>query len=432
MNLNNILDNDIKAWNLDSLSKEYFDKYSNNKVIKNLQTPCYIIDKNKLEKNINNIKEDYYKFFKKDKLDIYYPIKINNHKFILNKMIENNIWLEVASIDEYKLALELWSSKILYYAPWKTKEDLLYFIENCTNNHIIHLDSFFELDKISNLVNILKKKINIWVRIYTDDFWEWQKYWINLNHLKDFIIKSNKNKFLNFLWIHFHTSRNKTSEIYTKTIKNIWIYFKTLNKKILSQIKYIDFWWWFEKNWIEWTYYKWTIKWQTEKLLWNLNNINWNKIIILESQKTKEYFRDIFFSIKNNILPLFWADIKFITEPWRIFVSDVMHILSRIVDVKNVEDNIVILDSWVNMIWWQRWEFEYFPVINLSSNKIWNNQNSLIYWNLCTTWDHWWYYCYTDKKLKQNDLLLISNQGTLSYSLAQNFFINKLPKTYIV
>ena len=347
-------------------------------------------------------------------------------------MIINWIWLEVASIDEYKLAIDLYSENILYYAPWKTLSDLNFFVKKSNINHIIHIDSFSELYKLINILDKKKKIINIWVRINTDDFWDWQKYWINILELAKFIDKSKESEFIKFKWIHFHTSRNKNSDIYVKTFEKIGNYLSRIDKKYLENIDYIDFWGWFEKTDIEWTYFKSTNKWQLMNLLWKLSAKNTNDILILKSFSIDLYLKDIKDSLEKNIFPILWKKIKFFTEPWRIFVSDIMHILSKVVDVKDSLNNIVILDSWVNMIWWQRAEFEYFPVINLSSNGLILNQKALIYWNLCTTWDHWWYYCYTQDKLKENDLILLSNQWTLSYSLAQNFFINKIPQVYIL
>jgi diaminopimelate decarboxylase len=81
----------------------------------------------------------------------------------------------------------------------------------------------------------------------------------------------------------------------------------------------------------------------------------------------------------------------------------------------------------VNMVGWQRYEYEYFPLVNISHPSP-NEINCNVWGNLCTTWDIWGYYCYASK-FKEGDLIVVPNQGTLTYSLAQNF-INKIPNVY--
>ena len=86
-----------------------------------------------------------------------------------------------------------------------------------------------------------------------------------------------------------------------------------------------------------------------------------------------------------------------------------------------------ILDGGVNMVGWQRFEYEYFPVINLSEPS--NREFEVNVWgNLCTTWDTWGYYMY-GSGVSPGDCVVIPNQGALTYSLAQSF-INKIPAVY--
>jgi diaminopimelate decarboxylase len=48
--------------------------------------------------------------------------------------------------------------------------------------------------------------------------------------------------------------------------------------------------------------------------------------------------------------------------------------------------------------------------------------------NLCTTWDIWGYHVYGGE-LSQGDIVVVPNQGALTYSLAQSF-INEIPEVY--
>jgi diaminopimelate decarboxylase len=102
-----------------------------------------------------------------------------------------------------------------------------------------------------------------------------------------------------------------------------------------------------------------------------------------------------------------------------------MHIVLSVVDIK--DETNVILGGGVNMVGWQRFEYEYFPLINISSPS--KKEIKCNMWgHLCTTWDIWGYFCYSGK-FKKGDIIVVPNQGALTYSLAQNF-IYSIPQVY--
>ena len=102
-----------------------------------------------------------------------------------------------------------------------------------------------------------------------------------------------------------------------------------------------------------------------------------------------------------------------------------MYIVLSVADKKN--ENNVVLNGGVNMVGCQRFEHEYFPLINISSPS--KKEIRCNMWgNLCTTWDIWGYFCYASK-LKENDVIIVPNQGALTYSLAQDF-IQPIPPVY--
>ena len=102
-----------------------------------------------------------------------------------------------------------------------------------------------------------------------------------------------------------------------------------------------------------------------------------------------------------------------------------MHIVLSVADIKDKEN--CILNGGVNMVGWQRFEKEYFPLVNIThpSKK---ERQCRMWGNLCTTWDIWGYYYY-GSKLGQKDIIIVPYQGALTYSLAQTF-INDIPAVY--
>jgi diaminopimelate decarboxylase len=117
------------------------------------------------------------------------------------------------------------------------------------------------------------------------------------------------------------------------------------------------------------------------------------------------------------------VDCLFYAEPGRWLCNDAMHILLTVVDKKS--EDLVITDGGTNIIGWERFETDYFPVINLSRPSK-SEHKCFILGSLCTPHDVWGY-GYFGKGIEPGDLLLIPNQGAYTYSLRQEF-IKPLPE----
>ena len=85
---------------------------------------------------------------------------------------------------------------------------------------------------------------------------------------------------------------------------------------------------------------------------------------------------------------------------------------------------VVITDGGTNAIGWERFETDYFPVINLSRPDV-RERECLVAGSLCTPHDLWGY-SYFGEDIQRGDILLIPNQGAYTYSLRQEF-IKPLP-----
>ena len=94
-----------------------------------------------------------------------------------------------------------------------------------------------------------------------------------------------------------------------------------------------------------------------------------------------------------------------------------MHILLRVVDKK--ADDLVVTDGGTNIVGWERFETDYFPVINLSRPSL-TERNCMIFGSLCTPHDIWGY-GYFGEGIEPGDVLMIPSQGAYTYSLRQQF-----------
>ncbi len=394
-------------------------------ISKKVQTPFYVFDQAGFNSHVSKFTEIFTKYI--PDLSIFYAMKLNHHPFFIKEAVRLGLNLDVASIRELKIALKYKPQKIIYFSPGKTIRDLEYIVK--TNYDIyINVDSFSELRKLGEITNNLNKKIKVGVRIYIPEHGAWSKYGIKLSDLKSFWETSNKNyPNINLQGIHFHTSRNKTAKNYVTTIKSISRYLKkNFSREELNQIKYIDFGGGFDTSETEGIYPSKTPLGQLFSIIGQVTNKKVkfkDKYYLINAITLEEYALQISSVINKYLRP--YINAEYFTEPGRFLCNDYMHIVLSVSDVKN-EKNIVV-DGGVNLVGWQRFEYEYFPLVNLTRPSL-QERKCTVYGNLCTTWDLWGYYIYSDQ-ICEKDTILVPYQGALTYSLAQTF-INPIAKVY--
>jgi len=114
-------------------------------------------------------------------------------------------------------------------------------------------------------------------------------------------------------------------------------------------------------------------------------------------------------------------------EPGRWLCHEAMHILVTVVDRK--ARDLVITDAGTNAVGWERFENDFFPVINLTRPST-SEHECLVAGSLCTPHDLWGY-SYFGEDIQPGDVLLIPNQGAYTYSLRQRF-IKPLPRVIMM
>ncbi|MBU3841449.1 MAG: hypothetical protein IAA47_00370 [Candidatus Fusobacterium pullicola] len=131
----------------------------------NISTPYFLIDKEKLDVNFNEL----YKAFKSkwSNLIIGYSIKTNSLPWIISYFKEKGAYAEVVSKDEFELAkaLNFSLNKIIYNGPIKSKESLY---EALNGESIVNIDSFTEIEWLKKEKPLNKKKWKIGIRINFD------------------------------------------------------------------------------------------------------------------------------------------------------------------------------------------------------------------------------------------------------------------------
>ena len=145
---------------------------------------------------------------------------------------------------------------------------------------------------------------------------------------------------------------------------------------------------------------------------------------ILDAVPIEEYAQAIGESIDKYLRPI--KDFEYYTEPGRVIVNNAFHVALKVIDVKS--DNCVITDGGTNIIGFERFEFDYFPLINISNP--YQEDGSLeeiecgVYGSLCMPQDYWGLRIYSGK-IQEDDLIVVPYQGALTYANMNDFIKGK-------
>ncbi len=116
--------------------------------INKIQTPCYVLEEDKLLHNIKTFKEALNNRFNNNILG--YSVKTNSTPVLLDYINKEGCYAEVVSYHEYSLALSCGfkANRIVYNGPLKNKETFLHAIQN---GAYVNIDSKRELDWLCDL-----------------------------------------------------------------------------------------------------------------------------------------------------------------------------------------------------------------------------------------------------------------------------------------
>jgi diaminopimelate decarboxylase len=390
---------------------------------KKYPTPFYLFDPKELQQSLDSYQNAFRHYLPKS--SFYYALKVNYHPLVIEKVLKNGFGLDVSSGQELKIALKNRAKKIIFTGPGKTKEELslaLKYREKVTLN----IDSFDELARLNALLNHSSKTIRAGIRVWPKNEASWNKFGIPLADLKKFWNLAKKQPKLKLEGLHFHQSWNYDATANLNFQKELSVYLKNnFSSADRSQIKFIDFGGgqrpqrlegYFPEHYPQGELIRLAADYLDKKPKFSY------RYFITDSATLEDQAKSISSGIKKNLQPL--VDCEYYFEPGRIICNNSLHIVLKIMDLKK---DFAIADGGINIVGWERFEFDYFPLIDLTHPS----QKEIefkIFGSLCMPQDCWGNYCYASK-VKINDVILVPYQGALTYSIAQNF-IKPIPKTY--
>lgn len=382
--------------------------------------PFYVLDRNALVQRT----AEFRKAFEKRLPDtaFFYAMKSNNCAQLIKTILGANFGLDVSSGEELKLALTLCATAIIFSGPGKNDTELELAVMNNQRVTVL-MDSFGELKRLGTIAKRHKKTIRTGVRLTTNPDGLWKKFGILPGELNRFIAESKKYDHIRLEGIQFHTSWNMTPDKQVAFIRNLGATLVKIPMADLRAIRFMDIGggYWPEPG--EWLQPEGTPQGLLKKAA-GIGSIDDSSHYVIPASPLDDFAEMLSMAIRTHIHSLIPCTICF--EPGRWICHDAMHLMLGVVDKKS--DDLVITDGGTNAIGWERFETDYFPVINLSRPSL-QEKRCYILGSLCTPRDIWGY-AYFGETIEPGDTLMIPSQGAYTYSLRQQF-IKAVPEVVV-
>jgi len=383
--------------------------------------PLYVLERSVLTERAKQFRDA----FRHHLVDMgfYYAVKSNNHPEVSRTLLQAGMGLDVSSGPELEMALELGAADIIFSGPGKTDAEL-HLAVSAAERVTILIDSFGELARLAAIARSHGKTVRAGVRLTTNPHGLWRKFGILPEQLVPFLEQVRECGGIEFRGLQFHTSWNLSPAAQIDFIRLLGQVLAGLDPAAREQIRFIDIGGGYWPSQGEWLQEEGTPVGRLRKEL-GLEQESRQNHYRLPAESIETFATRLSDAVRSYILPLTPCRICF--EPGRWLCNDAMHLLISVVDKKC--DDLVITDAGTNAVGWERFETDYFPVLNLSRPALAEKPCNIL-GALCTPHDIWGYN-YWGEDIGVGDILLIPTQGAYTYSLRQHF-IKPLPEVVIM
>jgi diaminopimelate decarboxylase len=358
-----------------------------------------------------------------DPVGFYYAMKSNNHPEVARTLIDARFGLDVSSGTELNTALELGAADIVFSGPGKTVEELRLAAAH-SDRVVVLLDSFGELQRLSAVAGDLGRRVRCGVRLNVHPRGLWRKFGISMDDFAAFRQAAGQTDRVQLQGLQFHSSWNLSPQSQVEIIARLGRALGALPPSLRETIDFIDIGggYWPEQG--EWLHSRATDR---GRLLESLDALDASPLVhyCMPSAPIEHFAREIAAAVRRHLLPA--VACRTCLEPGRWICNDAMHLLISVVDKK--APDLVITDAGTNAVGWERFESDYFPVLNLSRPSL-QEQPCHILGSLCTPHDVWGT-SYFGEAIEPGDILMIPTQGAYTYSLRQHF-IKPLPPVVVI
>ncbi len=402
---------------LQSFVRHYFDRRDRYlQVLKKHPAPIYLQESDVLRAGAARMKRAFEQ--RMPEVGFYFAVKSNNHPRMAEILIGEGFGLDVSSGQELEMALSLGAGDIVFSGPGKTDAELRLAIAHA-DRVVVLLDSFGELERLGPLAASMKVTIHCGVRLTVNPTGLWRKFGIPLHDLPAFMAATRRHPRVALSGLQFHSSWNRSPEPQIAFIGELGNALAAMPAAARAQIEFIDIGggYWPEQG--EWLQAAGTAEGKRREALGQPAD-GPGAHYHLPATSIEDFAEALGAAVRTHLLPT--VDCRICLEPGRWICNDAVHLLLSVVDKK--APDLVITDAGTNAIGWERFETDYFPVLNLTRPSLEEKPCHLL-GSLCTPHDVWGY-TYFGSDILPGDILLIPTQGAYTYSLRQTF-IKPLP-----
>jgi diaminopimelate decarboxylase len=380
-------------------------------------SPLYFLDTAALRVKAARLKAAFEQVF--SSVEYYYAVKSNNHPDVARTLLTCGFGLDVSSGLELQTALELGARKIVFSGPGKIDLELLLAATHA-DKVVILMDSPGELERLAGVASWLKQTVRCGVRLTVNPNGLWRKFGIPLDDLADFFRAAAQYPYIRLSGLQFHTSWNLSPKHQIAFIEKLGKTIGKLPPPYKNAIEFVDIGggYWPEQG--EWLHPNATPAGRVRETL-GYPHIYPTPHHCLPAVPIETFAEHLGAAVSKHLFSVISCCICI--EPGRWLSHEAMHLLVTVVDKK--APDLVITDAGTNAVGWERFESDYFPVLNLTHPSLSENPCHIL-GSLCTPHDVWGYF-YFGAAIEVGDILMIPTQGAYTYSLRQNF-IKPLPK----
>ena len=387
------------------------------RVLQDNPSPLYLLDTAALRVRAEEFVTAFSRVF--PTISFYYAVKSNNHPEISRILLDSGFGLDVSSGLELEAALALDAQDIVFSGPGKTEAELTLAAAHPDKVTIL-LDSFRELRRLNAVALHPDRPIRAGVRLTTNPKGLWRKFGIAPEELDAFWTEAERFKQIRLEGIQFHTSWNLSPLPQIDFVRRLGKIIGRMDASRRAMIRFIDMgggYWPPQGEWLQATG-------TPEGLLKTALGKDMVAPMDHYSQSATPiigFAEEIGRAFSEYIFPKIQC--RICCEPGRWLCNDAMHLLLSVVDKK--APDLVITDAGTNAVGWERFESDYFPVLNLTRPALIETP-CYVLGSLCTPHDVWGY-SYWGTGIEEGDVLMIPTQGAYTYSLRQHF-IKPVPK----
>ncbi len=351
----------------------------------------------------------------------YFAVKSNHHPAVCQTLLEEGFGLDVSSGKELETALALSAGDVIFTGPGKTDSELALAVKNFGTVTIL-IDSFRELQALEGFAAAGGAVVRAGVRLCTQPTGLWRKFGIPLDGLPDFFETAQGCPHVDLQGIQFHTSWNLSPKAQTDFITLLGNKLATLPAPMVEKIRFVDVgggYWPEPGEWIRLVRPAMDGTGAAASQAADPNRCHRPAVPI------ETFAEELGRAVKVHLG--FLSPCRVCFEPGRWICNDAMHLMMTVMDKK--APDLVVTDAGINAIGWERFDTDYFPILNLSNPSL-SEKPCQICGSLCTPEDHFGFSYFGDR-IDCGDLLLLPCQGAYTYSLKQEF-IKPTPKVVVL